>query len=182
MSNDLVTPAELAHLPGAPFSDIEVDAAVAAVRAAAGWHIAPVREETITLDVAHCESWLRLPTQALVSVDEIRDADTGTVIDAARYRVSERLAQVRKRSGYWPHGYGRIEVDLTHGFDTAPAELLAVIAEAATTARRDQSVTQQTAGPFSVSLGNGGASYLGNPIGTGAILESFRLRFVPGIA
>lgn len=182
MANDMIEPEDLAHLPGAPFSDAEVDAAVAAVRLAAGWHIAPVREETVTLDVAPRDSWLRLPTLALRSVSGVRDADDNSVIAVDRYRVSAQLGQVRKRSGYWPHGYGRIEVDITHGFDEAPAELLAVIAEAASTARRDQSVTQETMGPFSVSLGSGGAGHLGNPIGTGAILEKYRLRFMPGIA
>lgn len=182
MANDMVTPQDLEHLPGAPFTDDEVDAAVAAVRLAAGWHIAPELTETITLDVTAYDSWLRLPTLKLVSVDAVRDTDDDSVFDAAKYRVSHRLAQVRKRTGYWPHGYERIEVDITHGFDAAPLELLSVIAEAASTARRDQSVTQEAMGPFSMSIGTGGASQLGNPIGTGAILEKFRIRFMPGIA
>lgn len=175
-------PDDLEHLPGAPFTQDEVDAAVSAVQLAAGWHIAPQRSETVVLDVTHCESWLRLPTLALDSVTAVRDKDTGAVIAADRYRVSHRLAQIRKRSGYWPAGYGRVEVDIVHGFETVPLELLAVIAEAAATARRDQAVTQQAAGPYSVTLGDGGAGYLGNPVGTGAILEKYRIRYAPGIA
>src|SRR5687768_6144896 len=115
MANEMgLQPADLEHLPGAPFSQDEVDAAVDSVRLAAGWHIAPQRSDTIVLDVTHCDSWLRLPTLALASVDAVRDTDTDTVIAADRYRVSRSLAQVRKRSGYWPAGYGRVEVDITH--------------------------------------------------------------------
>lgn len=183
MANDMgVTPNQLEHLPGAPFTQGEVDAAVSAVQLAAGWHIAPQRSDTLVLDVTHCDSWLRLPTLALVSVTAVRDTDTDTVIAADRYRISTRLGQVRKRSGFWPEGYGRIEVEFVHGFDEVPLELLAVIAEAAATARRDQAVSQQAAGPYSVTIGSGGAADLGNPLGTGATLEKYRIRYAPGIA
>lgn len=140
---------DLAYLPGAPFSDDEIDAAIATVQAAAGWHIAPVESQTVALNVGCWEPMLRLPTLRLVSVEEIRDADTDTIIDPTTYRVL--TTAVLKLNGYWPSGYERIEVDFTHGFDDWPVDLFATIAEAAFTNRRGgQTVRTQVAGPFRV--------------------------------
>jgi hypothetical protein len=126
MVNDLVSPGDLAHLPGAPFSDEQVDEAVAAIRAEVGWHIAPVRSETVELDITYGQRWLLLPTRKLVSVDEVRDADTAEVVDPSEYRVSKALGQV-KRDRYWPRGYEAVEVDLTHGYEVTPPELLPLV-------------------------------------------------------
>jgi len=182
MSNDLVDAGDLAHLPGAPFSEWEVDAAVASVRAAAGWHIAPSQEDTVTLDVQCYESLLRLPTRALTTVTEIRDTDAADVIAATGYRVSTALGQVIRKSGYWPAGYGRIEVDMTHGFASVPLDLLAVIAEAATIHRREGSMVTQSAGPFQVTYGDVGYSIGGvNPLSKDSVLARYSL-WQPGIA
>lgn len=157
MTNDLAAPADLTHLPGAPFTDAEVDAAVASVREAAGWHIAPVRAETATLDVTCYDRWLRLPTRQLVSVTAVRNADTAEVVDPASYRVSRKLAQV-KRDRYWPSGYEAIEVDMTHGYAETPADLFPVIAEAANLARRDQSIRSVQIDDFQQQFFAGGSA------------------------
>lgn len=135
MTNDLVAPTDLSYLPGAPFTADEVDAAVEALRTALRWHIAPVRTETVTLDVDGLDQILHLPTRLLVSVDEVRDADTASVVAASEYRVSKPLAQVKRDYGYWESGYARIQVDLTHGYESCPRDLLPVIAEVAVSQR-----------------------------------------------
>lgn len=155
MTNDMVAPESLSDFPGAPFTHGEVDAAVAQVRRAAGWHLAPLREsETVTLDVQDRESWLRLPTRKLVSVDEIRDADDSEVIDSDTYRVSLSLAQVKRSGFYWPCGYGRVEVDMTHGYEHCPEDLLATVALACTLVRRDVTVRSVSIDDFSVTRNN----------------------------
>lgn len=154
MSNDLVVPDDLAHLPGAPFSEAEVDAAVADVRGATDWHIAPTKTETVTLDVVCRESRLRLPTRKLLAVTAIRDADTDAVIAASLYRVSLNLGQVMRKSGYWPAGFGRVEVDMSHGYDACPADLYAVVAEAAALARRGQSIRSVQIDDFQQQFGS----------------------------
>lgn len=154
MSNDLIDPTDLGHLPGAPFSEEECDGAVADLRGAAGWHIAPVKTETVTLDVASGESRLRLPTRKLVAVTAIRDADTDAVIAATTYRASLTLGQVKRRSGCWPAGFARIEVDMQHGYTTCPPDLFAVIAEAAALARRGQSIRSVQIDDFLQSFGS----------------------------
>lgn len=150
MTNDLVTPDHLTYLPGAPFSDDEVDAAVAMVRAAAQWHIAPVHAETITLDVIQFDRWLRLPTRKLLTVNEIRNADTGEVLDPTTYRVSKAKGQV-KRWTWWPDGYEAVEVDIQHGYDNCPPDLYAVIAQACALARRDPTVASVQIDDYSTS-------------------------------
>lgn len=154
MVNDLVTPDDLAYLPGAPFSDDEVNAAVAAVRTAAGWHIAPQRTETVTLDVARYDRWLRLPTRKLLAVTQVRNADTGEVLDPASYRVSLDRAQIKRRT-WWPDGYEAVEVDMSHGHTVCPPDVLAVIAQACMLSRRDPTVTSVSIDDFSTRYASG---------------------------
>ena len=157
MSNTLASPEDLAYLPGAPFSETEVDAACTAVRTAASWHIAPQVTETISLDVTPCDRWLRLPTGHLVGVTAVRDADTGDTVDSTTYRVSRKLSQV-KRSTPWPSGYERVEVDMIHGHTETPVDLFPIIAQAITLGRRDPTVQATSIDNYSVTYASGSAS------------------------
>lgn len=138
MSNDLIQPIDLVHLPGAPFTEQEVDEAVASLRGTLGWHIAPVKSETVTLDVTACDPVLRLPTRKVVTVDEIRNTTTSDVITASSYAVSLNLNRVRRYS--WPSGYGAVEVDLTHGYAACPPELRPIIARSIVRSRGSEGV------------------------------------------
>lgn len=185
MTNDLASPEDLAYLPGAPFSDDEVDAAVAAMRTAAGWHIAPERAETVALDVVCAEPVLRLPTRKLGSVDAVRNADTAEVVDADRYRVSHTRARVRLKGTFWPSGYEAIEVDMTHGYEECPEDLLGVLGQYILAGRRDSSVQ-------SVSVDDASAAYFSNQAMTStgptysmsawATLRRYALPEWPGMA
>lgn len=150
-TNGMVTAPDLDYLPGAPFEDGEVDSAVETLRNVVRWHIAPQRSETVTLDVSIMQRRLFLMTTHLVSVDEIRAR--GEVVDPGDYSVSPHLCRViRNGSGYWPSGYAAVEVDMTHGYETVPRDLLSVIAAIAATSRRDQSVREAVAGPWTMAL------------------------------
>jgi hypothetical protein len=180
MANDLVDASALSYLPGAPFTEGEVDAAVAAVRAAFEWHIAPENQDTVVFDIGHCQTRLVLPTRHLVTVDEIRVA--GDVVTG--YEVSTRLGQVIKKSGYWKQGLGTVEVDFTHGYETIPLDLLPVVAATATSQRllavrapvRDNN-------PADVGEGVGGDVVSASPalLGCDAV-ERYSLRWLPGLA
>lgn len=161
MSNDLLSPDFLVDLPGAPFTQDEVDNAVANVRSSARWHIAPQKTETVTLDVACGERRLRLPTRQLVSVAAIRNADTDVVFDPSTYRVSKSLARVVKKTGYWPSGLAAVEVDIVHGYTACPLDLIAVIAEAARLARREQGIRSVQIDDFQQQFGSAGTTALG---------------------
>jgi hypothetical protein len=167
-------PSDLTGLAGAPFTQDQIDRGVATVVQALRWHLAPEVSETLTLDVDPCTRLLRLPTQRLVSLSAVRDTDTDLVIDASLYRVSLNDALVMRKCGFWPHGLARLEVDIAHGFDTVPPELLAVVAEVASLMRRDQLATTFGAGPFSVAYGTlGWIQRTENPVSTAAVLDRY---------
>lgn len=177
----IVDPVDLDYLAGAPFTVEEVESAVAAVQAAAGWHIAPVQTDTVTLDVVGGEAVLRLPTRKLLSVTSVTDLDNSTAYAASTYRVSLPLCQVCKKSGYWAAGYGRLRVVFSHGFAAWPQDLLPVVAESAAVIRRDQSVRSESAGPFTVNYGAIGPALGAGPLSTGGALDRYSV-WQPGIA
>lgn len=122
MVNTLVSAPELVDFPGAPHDDYLVDLAAAAVRAEAGWHIAPVLTETLTVD-SYGGTLLVLPTRRIVAVTAVRDVTDGSELLTGWKRWAGGL--YRTTSG-WP--VGRIEVDLSHGYATTPLELLPILA------------------------------------------------------
>lgn len=153
MSNTLLAPAMLDSFPGAPFSEDVVDAAVAALRSEAGWHIAPVVTETVTID-ATGGVVLMLPTMRLVSVQAVRDmTDSLAPVAMTGWRVS-RSGMLQRPLG-WPLGFSMVEVDMTHGYAETPADLHAVIAELCQWASLNATVASQSTGPFSITVRDG---------------------------
>jgi hypothetical protein len=155
MSNDLVVPEDLAGFPGAPFADAVVDAAVAELRKAAGWHIAPSRQETVAVESEG--GWtVILPTLHLTEVRAARDV-TSLDADPTVLTGWRGTATLRFRAGIvgrpmcgWPRG--ALEVDITHGYDRCPPELLPVIAAACRSMASDaRTVQSENSGPFSVT-------------------------------
>lgn len=160
MTNDLVDPSDLAHLPGAPFTQEEVDAAVDALRTALGWHVAPQRVETdVPFDVAPGENTLRPVTRKLVSVQAVRRTSNGTPI--TNYQTSRRQGILRRST--WPAGLESVEVDFTHGYAACPPALLASLGQLAIAARRDKSVRQVSIDDGSTTFGSGAAEFLLGP-------------------
>lgn len=177
MANDLIAPAGLSGLPGAPFTDVEVDAAVEALRGVLGWHLAPLRTETVLMDVNWPARWMTLPTRMLVSVSAIRDLDTGETIPADRYRTSTHLHSVRQ-CGSWPVGYESVEADMEHGYEKCPADLLPVIAELAGMSRgaTKGDVTTVSNGIYSVGFGDLSGASTPAPFSTAATVARYSLR------
>ena len=142
---ELIDPSDLGEFPGAPFPAAVVNGAAGAIRAEAGWHIAPQVTETVEVETG-CSRVALLPSLLVVDVTEVRDADTGKVLDG--WRVSRARGVLRRRHGVWPEA---IEVDLTHGYEKCPAELLPVIAERAQRGRAGL-VRQENIGARSVAF------------------------------
>lgn len=147
MSNSLVDPLDINDFPGAPFTEAAVDAAAASMRGTAQWHIAPEVTETVTVDGVSGQV-LVLPTLKIVSVSEIRDVTDGGSEVITGWEI-RRQSMLTRRQG-WPCGIGSIEVDLTHGFASTPADLFPVAAEAAQLSQAT-AVSQKSVGSFSVS-------------------------------
>jgi hypothetical protein len=148
MSNDLVHPSELDGFPGGPFSKEVVASAVADLRDILGWHVAPRRTETITLDNEGGGTEIVLPSRKVVSVDEVRDVSGTTPTIMTGWRLSQAQTLTR---GCWPIGASVLEVDLTHGHASVPADLLPVLAALCQSMLTSATAGQQTAGPFSVT-------------------------------
>lgn len=147
MANTLVSTSDLRDFPGSPFSETAVDVAAASVRSEAGWHIAPVVTETITVR-SYGGRELLLPTRRVVSV-----ASAGTWTDW----VVQPEGVLYRHVG-WPAGV--YEVTLTHGFDSVPVELLPVLAGRAAGAvrLRDPAVSATSVGQVQVSFFRGDAA------------------------
>lgn len=134
---------------GAPLNTVEQVSAM--IRAYCGWHIAPNRVDTFTLDGSGASVQM-LPTMHLTAVTSVT-AD-GTLLAADEYQWSE--------SGFltgrtWPCKPRSVVVEAVHGYDVIPEELaqvtLQVVGRGGNT---PLGPTQQAAGPFSVTWGPGG--------------------------
>lgn len=140
----LATPEMLSDFPGAPFVSSRVQVAGEQIRREAGWHIAPVQEETVVVSGSGGRVLL-LPTLRLVSVSAVRDVSRDEPQVLTGWRVGADAMLVR--SSGWPAGDSNLEVDLVHGFDTCPPELLPVLVERVTGRR----VMQESLGSRSVT-------------------------------
>lgn len=146
----LVNPNDLSEFPGAPYAVWVLNAAAESIRDECGWHIAPVRTETLTLD-SDGGRILLLPTLRLVAVTEVRDVTTETPTVLTNWRKS--AAGMLSRPGGWPNGLGAVEVDVVHGYDECPSSLYPVIADRCVQASRDGTITQESIGARQVSFG-----------------------------
>lgn len=105
-----------------------LNAALAKVRSFCGWHVSPVRTETIILDRPEYNyPTLILPTLKVVELTSI--TVDGVAIDLSNVRMSREapgvLAQKNNQpwGGYrWDNGLGLVHVTLDHGFTAAEAE------------------------------------------------------------
>lgn len=149
MSNDLADPPDLADYPGAPFSQQVVDGAVGALRRRAGWHIAPLKTETVTVDGSDTRL-LVLPTLQLTAVSEVRDV-SGTSPVVLHNWSAARAGMLRRADG-WPCGFLAVAADITHGYVECPPDLLSVIATLCTLSTTNGQVEQESLGSWSVTL------------------------------
>lgn len=105
---------------GTDVTDADLEAIGNAIRNWCGWHIAPRKTETLTLDqLGH--RVLTIPSLLVTDVSAVTDADDNP-IDDYEWRT---IGQLWRRRG-WPTGYRKVKVTLTHGFESTPPEILAV--------------------------------------------------------
>lgn len=147
MAIPLADASDLAGFPGAPFDEVLVGSAAESVRREAGWHIAPPVAETVKVDgTGGC--YLLVPSMRLSTVNEVRDMSGAEpiILDG----VTSSTSGILYRAAGWPSGFRNIEVDITHGYDVCPPDLLPLIASLASTAGIDPTVAEQSAGLFRV--------------------------------
>ena len=165
MPDYLLSESDLAQQRGAPFTTEEAHQAGGTIRRRCGWHIAPARTETLTLDSIGGRV-LMLPSLLVKNVTEVRDVTGSEPRVLAGWRWSaDGMIEAR---GYWPRGFRAVEVDLVHGYDECPDELKAVAADVA---RRR--VSQEAIGGRSVSYVAGSENYLDD------VLAAFKIQARP---
>ncbi|PTR42034.1 hypothetical protein C8K38_111203 [Rhodococcus sp. OK611] len=146
---EIVTPEELAAFQAEDgIDELSLAAAISEVRGYCGWHIAPQRTETLTLDGSGL-SVLLLPTMQVASIAGV--TESGVALDAAAYEWSEK-GMLRKRSG-WTDRWRGVEVTLAHGYDAAPAEIKRLILASAAAQIDDGAAgSAEKVGPFEFSV------------------------------
>ena len=119
-----------------------IDTALLAARRYCGWHVSPVRSETITLD-GPSGRVLSLPSLNVTAVSAL--SECGIAADVTKLDVSRRKGTVEKYPyGYWTGRNGAISVTMTHGFTEAEAldwraAIVALVGSWSETSMRDGS-------------------------------------------
>lgn len=125
--------------------------AEALVRAYCGWHVAPSKPGTATLRATPGASVLLLPslhvTAVTVTVNGVE------LVAGTDYTWDEHGIL---KSYWWSTAYD-VEIEFTHGYDTVPAEVAAIVQAAAVRAVANPgSLVRTQAGPFSETYSQSG--------------------------
>lgn len=159
----LVTPADVAAGSGGqvtaedPRLPVLIAAATDAIRLWCGWHVAPVITETLTLDGEGSPS-LRIPSGRVLDVSAVRIDGETQPKDTWDF---SQAGMLRLRHGTFPDRFRSIDVDLTHGYQTAPA-LAAVITRAVlATCASPMGATREQAGSISITWARAGMTLSG---------------------
>lgn len=124
----------------AGLDETEWAAAIAAIRGYCGWHVGPEYAETVVLD-GPGPGVLILPTQRVVAVASVKNG--GAIVRDPEWSASGMIR------GGWTTKFRGVEVTMTHGFETFPAELVAIAKSLVGAAGRG-GVSQVTKGAHSV--------------------------------
>lgn len=149
------------------------------IRDYCGWHVAPILEETITLDGNGTDRVL-LPSRRVLDVSEVRIGDS--VLGASAFEWSQD-GILKRVGGVWPDSYRAIHVTLRHGYEDSG--LLADLVRAISArAKADPTgmVASKRAGTQSVSFrsGNFGGGAGGGLLSTERdLLAPYKLTWGP---
>ncbi|WPM94258.1 head-tail adaptor [Arthrobacter phage Marchesin] len=126
-----------------------LDGASAGLRRFAGWHIAPVLEETLVGD-GPGGRLLVLPTGRLVSVVSVDNA--GETVDITTVDASA-AGMLELQSGWWSSRFGAVSVRVRHGYDLADVEDVRQIVKQVTSnaLSSPMGATREQAGTVSIS-------------------------------
>lgn len=163
---DMVTPDDLAGLPGAPFPEAMVRAAQARIRTQCGWHIAPSLTQTIVVSGdGGYEQWL--PTRHITDVMavDVWDGTQYAPMPGWTSQVGWDEAGILSASSCFPAGRRTIRITLTHGWDPCPDDLKLLVA--ASTSRQ---IAQEVISSRSITFADTGDIY-----GLSEVLDRYRL-------
>lgn len=150
------------------------DGVIAAIRRYCGWHIAPLVEETFTVD-GPGGTELMLPTLQLVAVESVVD-NGQTLTDGTDFDWSED-GSLERRHGHWGRRKRGVVVRAQHGHDSAPADVVSVVLDAVSRAVSVPAGQQpEKMGPFEFGGSRGGVDFFESEKRT---LDLYRLESRP---
>lgn len=135
----------LAPLPEG-ISDDAWFAASRTIRDYCRWHIAPEISETLTLD-GNGSSLLRLPSAYVVDVASV--SNDGVLVATDGYEWS-RFGMLRAVGRPWSRRFRGVVVELTHGYETCPEDVLEVAIQLA---RANAVLTSQSGSMLALATG-----------------------------
>lgn len=162
-----VTAADLVGLPGAPFTESAVKAAVSQIRRLAGWHIAPSISEELIVDGSGAHD-LWLPTRHVTGVTgvQIWTGDGWTDLEGWDPQTGWAQSGILSSEGSrFPDQRRSVKVALTHGYETAPEDLKLL-----TAVSTGRPVASESISSRSVTFADSGDIY-----GASGILASYSL-------
>ncbi|EEI16272.1 hypothetical protein [Corynebacterium lipophiloflavum] len=104
-----------------PVSQDDINLAVETLRDLAGWHVWPIRSDTVTVDTAG-DSVIFLPTLRLLDVTSVEVDGTPVPLDSIEWSESGmiRFKQRPRR------GFRRVTATIRHGFESTPLTAVAM--------------------------------------------------------
>lgn len=125
-----------------------VKAAAGRVRAACHWHIAPWHSPTWVMPVP-TDGIVDLDTLRLVSIEQIT-VDGVTLVPDVDYDWSVS-GRVELDSSIRGKGMRSMSITAVHGYESCPADLVALVAQLAAPGMGGQMVRSETTGPVTTS-------------------------------
>lgn len=159
---------------GVVASQNDIDRTVEAIRGYCGWHVWPVREETLVVD-GEGGAVLALPTLRVTDVDQV--TENGAEVDTEAFEWSTS-GDLRRLDRCWTSRWRGVEVELSHGYTACPFSALvgAVAREIADAAKVGGPITK--VGPFEFG-DNSGASAAQAILTYRGTLDLYRLPALP---
>ena len=164
----------VAFAAGTDVDQTRFDGAVAAIRNYCGWRIAPLVNETFTVD-GPGGTELMLPTLQLVSVESVTD-DGRALTDGVDFDWSED-GSLERRYGCWSSRKRGVVAQVQHGYAYAPADVVSVVLDAVSRAVAVPAGQQpEKMGPFEFGGSAGGVDFFESEK---KILDHYRLESRP---
>ena len=141
--SSVIAPEDLEGLPGAPFTQASIDAAVAAIVADCGWHIAPVKQSKV--QVPGGSSLIMLPSLHVTDVVSVKDMESGRELTGFVW-LEKGMIYLRGNAPRF------VEVVFEHGFDEFPEDLRGVVAALASVVKQGGRITAESLSGHSISI------------------------------
>lgn len=143
------TAANVNALSGNTFTQSQVDVSAGLLEGYLGWHVAPSVEGATIRVYSSGGPTIVLPTLKVAEITAVIEVRDSTVMTGYYLAGGTNDLQVLERScGTWPRGW--YDVELTHGYDTPPKDLLKAVEALCQLTELDPSVASESIADYAV--------------------------------